>query len=136
MSPSSNSYGQPSKPLKSLAILAFVFGALTLFSGGAVLFGPEKTGDLAGNTIGFVVWFNFLAGGFYIIAAFGLWMGKVWAGHLAAFIAGATAVLALGFAYAVLAGSPFEMRTVGALILRFSVWAGIAWVALRSTGQS
>ncbi|EPX77175.1 hypothetical protein thalar_02896 [Litoreibacter arenae DSM 19593] len=100
-----------------------------------MLFGPEKAGELAGNYVGFVVWFNFLAGGLYIIAAIGLWTGKVWAAYLAALIAIATAVVAFGFAFVILRGRPFEMRTVGVLILRFSVWAGIAWAVLRCKGQ-
>lgn len=136
MSLSSNTSKKSCQLLKLLSVIAFIFGALTLFSGGAVLFGPAQTGEMAGNYVGFVVWFNFLAGGAYIVAAIGLWMGQSWAGYLAALIAIATAAIALAFAFVVLRGSPFEMRTVGALILRFSIWAGIAWAALRCKGQS
>lgn len=131
MSISSNTSDKSCRLRKPLAVVALIFGVMTLFSGGAVLFGPEQTRELAGHYVGFVVWFNFLAGGVYIVAAIGLWSGKVWAWHLAAFIALATALVAFGFAIVVLRGNPFEMRTVGALILRFSVWAGIAWTAFR-----
>lgn len=120
---------------KILAVIALVFGILTLFSGGNVLFGPEAAQQMAGNYVDFVVWFNFLAGAFYVLAAVGLWLGKGWAAGLSALITLATAVVALGFAYVVLRGTSFEMRTVGALALRFIFWAGVAWSAFRAGHQ-
>ncbi len=112
------------------AMLALIFGAMTIVSGGSVLFGPAKT--WAGNYVGFVVWFNFLAGGAYVVAAIGLWMCTDWAVRLSAIIAIATALVALGFAIVVVLGSPFEMRTVGALALRFSFWTATTRIAKRA----
>ncbi len=120
---------------KILAVIALVFGVLTLFSGGNVLFGPDAAQQMAGNYVDFVVWFNFLAGAFYVLAAVGLWLGKAWVAGLSALTALATAVVAFGFAYVVLRGTPFEMRTVGALALRFVFWAGVAWSAYRAGYQ-
>lgn len=125
-----------SRPQRIIAVVALVFGVLTLFSGGSVLFGPDTAQEGAGNFVGFVVWFNFVAGAFYILAALGLWLGKGWAASLSALIALATAATALGFAFVVLRGTPFEMRTVGALILRFTFWAAAAWVAYRGRPQT
>ncbi len=122
--------GQPSRLLKLFAMLALIFGAMTIVSGGSVLFGPAKT--WAGNYVGFVVWFNFLAGGAYVVAAIGLWMCTDWAVRLSAIIAIATALVALGFAIVVVLGSPFEMRTVGALALRFSFWTATTMIAKRA----
>ena len=122
---------RPSRTQKIIAAVALVFGVLTLFSGGNVLFGPAAAQEGAGNFVGFVVWFNFVAGAFYVLAAIGLWLGKGWAAGLSALIALATAAVALGFAYVVLSGTPFEMRTVGAMVLRFVFWTGAAWVAYR-----
>ena len=116
---------------RPIAAIALIFGVMTLFSGASVLFGPNEARALAGNYIGFVVWFNFLAGGFYVVAAIGLWLGKPWAGRLAALIALGTALVALAFAIVVLGGRDFEMRTVGALGLRFAFWAAIARFATR-----
>lgn len=121
--------------LKIIAAIAMVFGILTVFSGGSVLFGPQAAQVGAGNYVGFVVWFNFLAGGVYIVAAIGLWLGKTWATGLSALIAIATAGVALMFAFAVLRGTPFEMRTVGALALRFGFWAVAALIARRTIKQ-
>jgi len=112
--------------VKPAAVFALVFGVMTIFSGGSVLFGPAASQASAGNYIGFVVWFNFLAGWAYVLAAAGLWLRQVWAIRLATFIALATAVVGLGFAYLVLRGEAFEMRTVAAMAFRFGFWAIIA----------
>ncbi len=112
-----------------VATLAIIFGAMTLVSGGAVLFGPEQARDMAGRYIDFVVWFNFIAGGFYILAGVGVWLDQMWAARLATFIAVATTLTALGFAIVVFQGHPFEMRTVGALAFRAAFWVVAAMVA-------
>ncbi|AML51176.1 hypothetical protein [Falsihalocynthiibacter arcticus] len=122
----------PFRGQKFIAVVAMLFGALTLFSAGNVLFGSMASQAWAGNYVGFVVWFNFLAGAAYILAAIGLWQGTLWAARLSGLIAIATAGVALGFAFVVLLGTPFEMRTIGALVLRFTFWAVIAVVATRA----
>lgn len=110
---------------KPIAVLAVVFGGMTILSGGSVLFGADETRELAGNYVAFVVWFNFLAGFFYVAAGIGIWLNRPWATGLAWGIAGATALAALIFAILVTRGAQFEMRTVGALALRFSLWTAI-----------
>lgn len=117
---------------RPVAVFALIFGVMTIVSGGSVLFGPTQAREWAGNYIRFVVWFNFLAGSAYVAAAIGLWLRRVWAGHLAALIAGATALVASGFAAVVLQGAAFEMRTAGALAFRFAFWAAVAAVAYRA----
>ncbi|PCJ86217.1 MAG: hypothetical protein COA52_15220 [Hyphomicrobiales bacterium] len=109
-----------------MAILALVFGVLTLFSGGSVLFGPQEARDAAGAYIPLMVWFNFTAGFFYVIAAIGIWLGRSWACILSVFIAAATGIAALAFGFHTMQGAAFEMRTVGALVLRFGFWVMIA----------
>ena len=111
----------------AIAAVALVFGLATLVSGGKVLFGDQA----AGNYMPFVVWFNFLAGFAYVAAAVGLARGLPWVARLAFVIAAATALVFLCFGLFVLAGAPFEMRTVGAMTLRTALWAGIAWFACR-----
>ena len=109
------------------AIVAIVFGVLTIASGGRALFG----GIDMGAVVRFVLWFNFAAGFAYVAAGVGLWRGVPWAGVLAIAIFAATALVLLAFAVHVLRGGAFEMRTVGAMILRTGVWAAIAAVATR-----
>ncbi|MCK8485381.1 hypothetical protein MUY21_15165 [Aliiroseovarius sp. S2029] len=121
---------------KAVATVALLFGILTIFSGGNVLFGPTEARTAAGDYVPFVVWFNFLAGFAYVIAAVGLWLNKAWAIWLASLIAMATGVVILAFAVTVIGGSAFEMRTVGALALRFLFWTVIALALRGRTGQA
>lgn len=118
----------------AVAAIALAFGLTTIVSGGNVLFGDEAARQAAGNYLPFVVWFNFLAGFAYVAAAVGLATGQAWAARLALIIAAATALAFLVFGVFVLAGTPFESRTVGAMTLRTTLWTGIAWFAWRRVG--
>lgn len=125
-SPSRRRWARP------VAVLAAVFGLATLISGGAVLFGPDAAQTRAGDYMPFIVWFNFLAGALYLAAALGLWFDRSWTLPLARWIAALTAGIALIFAYRLLQGAAFEMRTIGALALRIGFWAAIALALGRS----
>ena len=113
---------------KPLAAAAMAFGALTVFSGGQALFGDAAARAAVGQVVGFVLWFNFLAGFFYMLAALGLWRGLPWARYLAWALVIGTALVAAAFGLHVWNGGGFEARTVGALALRLGFW--IAVVAL------
>ena len=121
-----------SRLLKALAAVGVVFGALTVFSGWQGLFGDAATRAALGHTVGFVLWFNFLAGFAYVAAGLGLWRGERWGLILATALALGTALVAAAFGLHVLGGGAFEMRTVGALALRFGFWAVVAAVGWRS----
>ena len=121
-----------SRFMKALAAVGMVFGALTVFSGWQGLFGDEVTRAALGHTVGFVLWFNFLAGFAYVAAGLGLWRGERWGLILATALALGTALVAAAFGLHVLGGGAFEMRTVGALALRFGFWAVVAAVGWRS----
>lgn len=114
------------------AIAAGVFGVLTLYSGGMALFGGAAARAAVGNAVPFVLWFNFLAGVAYIAAAVGLYLWRPWAGSAAWLIALATLAVFAAFGIAVMTGTPFEMRTVGAMLLRAGVWLAIALAVGRS----
>lgn len=60
---------------------------------------------------------------------------KPWAGNLAIAIALAILAVFALFGLHVLQGGAFEMRTVGAMVLRAGVWIGIA-LYLRQTTRS
>ncbi len=118
------------RPLKVLAAVAVVFGVLTVFSGWQGLFGPADTRAALGHTVGFVLWFNFLAGFAYVAAGLGLWRCERWGLLLAAALALGTALVAAAFGLHVLDGGAYEMRTVGALALRLGFWvvaAALGW---------
>lgn len=121
-----------SRSLKVLAATAVVFGGLTVFSGANALFGDAAARASVGQAVGFVLWFNFLAGFVYVLAGLGLWLGRGWARAWSALLAGSTALVATAFAVHVVSGGAFEMRTVGALLLRVGFWVAVAVVAHRA----
>ncbi len=121
-----------SRFMKALAAVGMVFGALTVFSGLQGLFGDLATRAALGHTVAFVLWFNFLAGFVYVAAGLGLWRGERWGLILATALALGTAGVAAAFAAHVLGGGAFEMRTVGALALRWGFWTVVAVVGWRS----
>jgi hypothetical protein len=68
--------------IRAAALVAAVFGVLTIVSGGRVLFGDGAAA--AGSYVPYIVWFNFVAGFAYVAAAIGLWLRRPWAAGLAA----------------------------------------------------
>lgn len=120
-----------SRWLAGLALFAVFFGTLTVISGGSVLFSAAGR-QAAGNVVGFVLWFNFLAGFTYIAAGVGLWRLQRWAVGLSAAIATATLIVFAAFGVQVATGAAFEFRTVAAMILRAGVWVIISAVAYKN----
>ena len=110
-----------------VAVFAGLFGALSLKSGGEVLFVDGVGREAAGNFLPFVVWFNFLAGFAYIAGAAGLALWRSWITPLAFAIAILTVAVFIAFGVHILMGGAYEMRTVGAMTLRSLVWLGIAF---------
>ena len=117
--------------IRVIAVIAIVFGLLTIKEGGSVLFFDGASRVAAGNYVPFVLWFNFLAGFAYVIAGLGLWMRRRWAVWLAIVIAAATALTFAAFGAHVAFGGAWEKRTLVAMSLRTLVWAGIAFVTWR-----
>ncbi len=107
---------------RPVAVIAMIFGALTLFSGGTALFGGAAEKTLAGNVVPFVLWFNFLAGFVYIYAANALWTYAPTAKSIALILGFATLTIFGLFLVKVAGGTPFEMRTIGAMTLRSGFW--------------
>lgn len=113
--------------------VAVIFGALTIVSGGRVLFGDTAARAAAGAVVPFVLWFNFSAGFAYLAAGSGLILRRRWATPLSVAIAAATVVVFAAFGLHIWRGGAFEMRTLGAMALRSLVWIAIAITALRLT---
>ena len=109
-----------------LALVAIAFGIVTIIVGGKTLFGGTEERAAAGNIVPFVLWFNFVAGFAYVIAGFGLFLWKRWAAQLSAAIAVATIAVFIAFGIHIFLGGAFEVRTVGAMIIRSAVWIMIA----------
>lgn len=114
--------------IRTAAILAILFGILTILSGGRALIGGADMGAV----VGFVLVFNLVAGFAYVAAGIGLWRGDRWAPALCvAILIGTLAVFAV-FGWHVLSGRPYEARTMGAMAFRSLFWAAISAIALKA----
>ncbi|MDH5638713.1 MAG: hypothetical protein OEZ04_09495 [Nitrospinota bacterium] len=112
--------------VKVVSVFAVIFGVMTLISGGSVLF-IDSARRGAGAYVPFVTWFNFIAGLVYIIAGAGIWKLQKWSGQLSIFLAVSTLLVFIAFGIHIIYGGSYEMRTVAAMTLRFSVWAAISY---------
>jgi voltage-gated potassium channel Kch len=111
--------------------VAIVFGVLTIVSGGLALFGGPAAQAAAGNAVPFVLWFNFVSGFVYVLAGIEIALRKPWSGTLATALAlSIIAVFAL-FGWHVYRGGAYEMRTMGAMVLRAAIWIVISIFLLR-----
>ncbi|MCW8901883.1 MAG: hypothetical protein OQK95_14560 [Gammaproteobacteria bacterium] len=112
-----------------IILISFVFGALTIKSGGSVIFidGPARLA--AGNYVNFVVWFNFIAGFLYLLAGFGFLLNKKWTAQLTTLIAASTLLIFCAFAVHILMDGSYEIRTVIAMTLRSAIWTAFAFAA-------
>ncbi len=117
-----------------VALLLSLFGILTILSGGRALFGSAQAQAAVGDAVPFVLWFNFLAGFFYVVAGIGLFRWQRWAARLSLGIALATIVVITALGWHIVSGNAFEMRTVAAMVLRSGVWIAAAVAACRALG--
>lgn len=108
-----------------MTVIAVLFGLLTIKSGGQVLFGGESYQKAAGNYVLFVLWFNFIAGFFYLVAGIGIGLRQTWAVWLSFLIALATIIIFALFGIYIFQGGEHEIRTVIAMSLRTIVWSSI-----------
>ncbi len=116
----------------SLGIFAILFGALTIVSGGKVLFGNLAAVQAAGDVVDFVLWFNFLSGPIYILAGVAILLGKNWAKPVSAVLAVSIVLVFAMFGWHISSGGAYEVRTLGAMILRSGFWVIVAWVLFRT----
>ncbi len=121
---------------KPVAAAAALFGLLTIMSGGRALFGGAAARAAVGDAVPFVLWFNFLAGFAYVAAALGLYRWRKWAIPAASALAVSTLIVFAAFGVAVALGTPFEPRTVGAMILRAGFWLAIAVAGVRAVSPA
>lgn len=109
-----------------MALVAIAFGAITIAVGGKTLFSSAEERGVARNIVPFVLWFNFLAGFAYVVAGLGIFLWKRWAARWSAAIAVATIFVFIAFGIHIFIGGAFEVRTIGAMIIRSAVWVMIA----------
>ena len=111
--------------------IALLFGLMTIKSGGSVLFIDGEARQAAGNYVPFVLWFNFIAGFFYVITGIGIYLRKKWAEIAAIIITALTLLIFTALGFHIINGGEYEQRTVIAMCLRSFVWASIAFTLWR-----
>ena len=119
-----------------MAVAAILFGVMTALTGGRALFGSLESRADFGNTVPFVLWFNFLAGFVYIITGVGLLLHKRWALHTSLFVAVSTILVFVAFGVHVISGGAYERRTIGALMIRSLFWIAVTIVSIRARSFS
>ncbi len=115
--------------LRGMAVVAIIFGAMTIKAGGSVLFIDGEARQAAGAYVPFVVWFNFFAGFAYIIGGIGLFTGRKWSVGFIAVIAMSTLAVFGFFLLHIYGGGTYEARTVAAMSFRSVVWVLMAIAA-------
>lgn len=109
-----------------LGSFAIGFGAMTIKSGGFALFGGFEGKDFAERYVPFVLWFNFIAGFFYVISGIGIILKAKWALKLSITLAALTMLVFLAFGIHIFLGNPYETRTIGAMSIRTIFWIFIS----------
>nr|WP_246030484.1 hypothetical protein [Litoreibacter halocynthiae] len=109
-----------------MAVVAAAFGLLTIYSGGTALFGSAASKAAVGDAVPLVLWFNFLAGFVYVAGAVALFQFAPFAQRIAWLIGLSTLLVFVILIALAITGTPFEWRTIGAMVLRSGFWLAIA----------
>lgn len=117
--------------LKVLSVFIIIFGLATLKEGGTALF-TEAGKIKAGNYVPLVLWHNFIAGFFYLIAGIALFMQKSCTKRVSSLIAGTSILALIYLAVHIINGNAYEMRTVIAMTFRTAFWATIALITFKT----
>ena len=118
-----------------IAIVAILYGIITVKAGGSTLF-IDEVRLAAGDYVPFVLWINFLLGFAYIIAGIGLFLGKIWAKNLSMLIAGITLITYVALGIHIALGGLFKAKTLKAMAVRSLVWVGISFHTLKEAKTS
>lgn len=104
-----------------ISLLFLVFGVMTVISGGRNLF--TETGIATrGNIVPLVLWFNFTAGFFYLVAAFSTFKMKTCVKKLSIVLAILNTIVLLYLAGHIYQGGLYENKTVVAMSFRTLFW--------------
>lgn len=104
-----------------IALLIFIFGSMTVISGGRALF--TETGIATrGNIVPLVLWFNFIAGFFYLMAALSTLKLKACIKKLSIVLAVLNGLVFLYLLNHIYQGGLYENRTLIAMSFRTAFW--------------
>ncbi len=108
-----------------IAVLFLVFGIMTVVSGGRSLFTEEGI-TTRGNIVPLVLWFNFIAGFFYLLAGVSTFKMKTCVKKLSVVLASLSSIVLLYLAVHIYQGGLYETKTVVAMSFRTFFWIAFA----------
>ncbi len=111
------------------AISLTLFGLLTIFMGGAVLFDLFGIRAKEGNYVLFVVWVNWICGFLYLLTAYGFFKQKKWTVKLLFNIFFLLDITFAAFIFHILNGGLYETKTIYAMSFRTLITLAFALVA-------
>ncbi len=107
---------------KLAASAALMLGALSIASGGAVLLGLKQPDYLV---LPWLVWYNTVMGAVSLVAGLLLWQQRSRGECLAVAIASLHGAILLTLVVRYFAGSAVATQSIGAMVFRTFIWAGI-----------
>lgn len=117
-------------------IAAMLFGVVTLFEGGHMVFGGPEVWAAAGNVVPWVLYFNFTAGFVYVVTGLLAVTKHPGSAKLALGLAVANVLILVSLGIYAATGGLFETKTMAAMGLRTVFWGVQAVVLRRVFGPS
>src|SRR4030065_159475 len=102
------------------------------FAGGVACFASLGSPPDFGDVFPCALWFNFLAGFFYIVAGAGLLLCRRWAVYTSLFVAVSTILVFVAFGVHVIGGGAFERRSISPVTIRSLFWIPVTVVSIRA----
>ena len=112
-----------------IAAIVVVFGLLTLFLSGSVIFDLFGIREKEGNYVPLVVWANFISSILYLVAAYGLFKMKNWSVWLLVVSVFILVAAFIGLKIHINDGGLYEAKTVNAMLFRIGLTILIAVVS-------
>jgi len=113
-----------------LGLFIAIFGLLTLYLSGSIIFDLFGVREAQGNYVPFVIWANFISSLIYLVSAYGVISKQSWTPKL---LSGSVIILLItgvGFYFYVQAGGVHEAKTSAAIPFRIvvtSVFMFLSW---------
>lgn len=117
--------------LKFAALVSLLFGLITIFAGGAVIFDLFGMREKQGNYVLFIVWTNFICGFLYLISAYGFYHLKKWTSGILFFAFIILIAAFIGLIIWITLGNIYETKTIVAMLFRLLITIALWWPARR-----
>ena len=114
-----------------IGLIFLIFGLMTILSGGRSLF-TENGIATRGNIVPLILWFNFFAGFFYLVASISIFKLKPCVKKLSIAIAISNSIVLVYLLNHIFQGQLYEYKTLIAMIFRTLFWILFALYFIKS----